>query len=76
MIPSLLEETISQRDERLETFLMNRLGGRVRNLRVLVLSNGLVLQGRAITYHAKQLAQHALMDAAEMPILANDIEVC
>ncbi len=36
----------------------------------------LVLRGFARTYHAKQLAQHAVMTETEMPILANEIEVC
>lgn len=61
--------------EKLETQVMSRLGGRVRDLRVLVRNNGLILQGRAPTYHAKQLAQHAAMEVGHLPILANDIEV-
>ena len=52
-----------------------RLGNRIRDLRVLFLGNGIVLQGRAATYHAKQLAQHAAMDVSRYPILANEIEV-
>jgi hypothetical protein len=67
--PTLAEE------ERLECLLQRRLGNRIRNLRVHVLPTGLVLQGRALTYHAKQLAQHAAMELAAGPILANDIEV-
>jgi hypothetical protein len=62
--------------EQLETLVMSRLGGRVRELRVLVRDDGLILQGRAPTYHAKQLAQHAAMEVGRLPILANDIEVC
>jgi len=62
--------------EHLEALLLNRLGGRVRNLRIVVRDDGLILQGRAPTYHAKQLAQHAAMEVGGMPILANDIEVC
>jgi len=62
-------------EERLECLLQRRLGNRIRNLRVLVMPAGLVLQGRAPTYHAKQLAQHAVMELASTPILANDIEV-
>jgi hypothetical protein len=61
--------------EHLESLVQRRVGGRVRDLRVLVRPAGLVLQGRAPTYHAKQLAQHAAMDLSELPILANDIEV-
>jgi len=37
--------------------------------------NGIVLQGRSSTYHAKQLAQHAVLEAGPVTILANDIEV-
>lgn len=61
--------------EQLETMVLSRLGGRIRDLRVLVRDNGLILQGRAPTYHAKQLAQHAAMEVGRLPILANDIEV-
>jgi hypothetical protein len=34
-----------------------------------------VLRGRARTYYAKQLAQHAVMQATALPILRNEIEV-
>ena len=63
------------REEHLESLLQCRLGNRVRDLRIQCLPAGLVIQGRAATYHAKQLAQHAAMEFADMPILANDIEV-
>lgn len=62
-------------EERLESLMLRRLGSRVRDLRVLLLPAGLILQGRAATYHAKQLAQHAAMELSATPILANDIEV-
>jgi hypothetical protein len=62
-------------EERLETQLQCRLGNRIRDLRVHLHAAGLVLQGRTATYHAKQLAQHAAMELANVPILANDIEV-
>jgi hypothetical protein len=56
--------------------MQRRIGNRIRDLEVHVLDNGLVLKGRAATYHAKQLAQHAVMELCELPIVANDIEVC
>ncbi len=59
----------------LESRMQRRLGSRVRNLRVLRLPAGLVIQGRAVTYYAKQLATHAAMELDETPILANEIEV-
>ncbi len=62
--------------EHLELQVQRRLGSRVRDLRVIVRHDGVILQGRATTYHAKQLAQHAAMELADLPILANDIEVC
>lgn len=61
--------------ERLANQVQARLGGRVRDLRLVLQDHGLVLRGRAPTYHAKQLAQHAVMTATRLPILANEIEV-
>lgn len=73
----LAERSISQEEQvdSLEASIQHRLGGRVRNLRVRVQGSGIVLEGHAATYHAKQLAQHAAMELASLPILANDIEV-
>jgi hypothetical protein len=74
MASPVIAETIIQ-PEHLESLVQRRVGGRVRDLRVILRPAGLVLQGRAATYHAKQLAQHAAMDLSALPILANDIEV-
>lgn len=76
MIPTAIENPPGPHPERLEAFLHSRLGGRLRDLRVVVRPDGIVLQGRAATYHAKQLAQHAVMDATHLPIVANEIAVC
>jgi hypothetical protein len=62
--------------EELESLMQRRLGNRVRDLRIEVQPDGIVLQGRTTTYHAKQLAQHAAMELTNLPIVANDIEVC
>jgi hypothetical protein len=35
----------------------------------------LILRGRAHTYYAKQLAQHAVMEVIELRIVTNEIEV-
>ena len=61
--------------DRLEGLMLRRLGNRIRDLQVEVRTLGLVLKGRAPTYHLKQLAQHAAMELCDVPILANDIEV-
>ncbi len=75
MSSQTLFETLSLPIEHLEAVVQRRLGGRVRDLRIVPRQNGIILQGRTSTYHAKQLAQHAAMELAGVPILANDIEV-
>ena len=75
MSTNALAVSFLSEEERLENMLLRRLGNRVRDLRVIVLADGLILQGRTGTYHAKQLAQHAAMELAALPILANEIEV-
>ena len=59
----------------LEQHVQRRLHGRVRAFRISLRDDGLVLEGRTYTFHAKQLAQHAVMEAVDLPICANDIEV-
>lgn len=59
----------------IEAVVQRRLGGQVRNFRLLVLADGLVLLGEATTFYAKQLAQHAVMRESAGAILANRIEV-
>jgi hypothetical protein len=71
----IIVEPVAVPAEHLEIKMQRRLGSRVRDLRVLVRHDGVILQGWTSTYHAKQLAQHAAMELAEMRILANDIEV-
>lgn len=65
-----------EEEARLEMHIAARLSGRVCDLRVVRRDHGFVLQGRTRTYYAKQLALHAAMTAANLPILANEIEVC
>jgi hypothetical protein len=62
-------------EDRLESMLIRRLGNRIRDLRVILLPEGLILQGRTATYHAKQIAQHVAMEVADLTILANEIIV-
>jgi hypothetical protein len=74
MTPRNLEETARPADGG-EVRLQGQLLGRVLEFRLVPRERGLVLQGRARTYHAKQLAQHAVRQATALPILANEIEV-
>jgi hypothetical protein len=59
----------------MEQHIQSRLTGLVRDFQLVVRDEGLVLRGHAHTYHAKQLAQHAVMGATNLPIRANAIEV-
>jgi hypothetical protein len=61
--------------ERLAAQVQNQLSGRLRDFHLKQKGHGLVLRGRARTYYAKQLAQHAIMRATDVPILHNEIEV-
>jgi hypothetical protein len=70
-----IAESISPQEVQLESLLQRRLGNRIRDLRVVIRPEGVILQGRTATYHAKQLAQHAAMELGSLPILANAIEV-
>lgn len=61
--------------EDLQAELHDRFRGRISGLRVLVRNGGLVLKGRARTFHVKQLVQHAVMKRSRVPILRNEIAV-
>lgn len=76
MATQVIAEPILPRQEHLEVLVLRRIGNRVRGLRIVMQADGLVLQGRATSFHAKQVAQQAVMALAPLPILANDIEVC
>jgi hypothetical protein len=71
----LSEALLTPSAEHMEAQVQTRLGGRIRDLQILVRNDGLILKGRAPTYHAKQLAQHAVLELGWLPLLANDIEV-
>lgn len=61
--------------DRIGIQIQYQLSGRLRDFRLKRRSDGLILRGRTRTYHAKQLAQHAVMRATDLPILHNEIEV-
>jgi hypothetical protein len=71
-----IDDKTSEKETQLETHLLTQLGSRVRQLRVRCRNDGVVLRGSARTYHAKQLAQHLVMETTDLPILANEIVVC
>lgn len=59
----------------LEEGVRSRLGRRISDFRIVIQDQGIVLRGRAPSYYAKQLAQHAVMRATDLVILANEITV-
>jgi hypothetical protein len=61
--------------EQIESRIRRRVGSRLSDLHVTIQRGALVLQGRALTHHAKQLALQAAMESSELPILANEILV-
>lgn len=61
--------------ERIGTQIRSQLSGRLRDFRLEIGDAGVILRGRSGTYYAKQLAQHAVMAACDLPILRNEIEV-
>ncbi len=70
------QSTPSDFSTNVEGFIRKRLNGRISDLRIVLQGNGVVLQGHAPTFYAKQLAQLAVMKLTDRPIVANLIEVC
>ena len=61
---------------RIEGYIERRASGRIRDLHVVCSEDRIILQGRSRTYHAKQLAQQAVLDLTDgYPLLANQIVV-
>jgi hypothetical protein len=60
---------------RIEAHVRCRLTGLLRDFQLVFRDQGLVLRGHVHTYYAKQLAQHAVMEASNLPICANEMEV-
>jgi hypothetical protein len=51
------------------------IGRRIRDLRIEVHRGGLVIRGRATSFHVKQLALHTVMTVSDLPVSANEIVV-
>ena len=59
----------------IEQAVWRETGGRVKNLRVEVGGDHVVLRGHCTTYYAKQQAQHAAMRLLDGSVLVNQIQV-
>jgi len=69
--------TTAELAEHIEGYIERRASGRIRDLHVVCSDDAIILQGRSRTYHAKQLAQEAVLDLTDgYPLLTNQIEVC
>ena len=63
--------------EQIEGHIERRASGRIRDLHVVCSGESIILQGRSRTYHAKQLAQQAVLDLTDgCASLTNQIVVC
>ncbi|WZO96489.1 hypothetical protein EP7_003482 [Isosphaeraceae bacterium EP7] len=61
----------------IEDYIERIASGRIRDLHVVCFEETIILQGRARTYHAKQLAQQAALDLTDShTVLTNQIIVC
>jgi hypothetical protein len=75
MIAPVQHQDQVKANDGIEATLQRRLGSRVRNFRLLILRERLVLSGQATSYYVKQLAQHAVMAEARAALVVNNIEV-
>jgi hypothetical protein len=61
--------------EVLEPRLQQRTWGRLRDLRVQILGNRVIVQGQTDSYYVKQLAIQTLLDALEGSEWIPDVEI-
>jgi hypothetical protein len=71
----MCETSANLPQEQAEALLQQRLRGRLWELRVVGRPGGVILQGRALDYHTKQLGQHIAMRELRLTVVANEIEV-
>ena len=63
--------------EQIEGHIERKACGRILDLHVVCSGESIILQGRSRTYHAKQLAQQAVLDLTDgCASLTNQIVVC
>jgi len=73
------DRTVARVDlaEQIEGHIERKASGRIRDLHVVCSGESIILQGRSRTYHAKQLAQQAVLDLTDgCASLTNQIVVC
>jgi hypothetical protein len=70
-----MSHDLPQLQYELENHVQARTGRRIRNLRVELHSEGVILRGHTTTYYVKQLAQHGIQDVLPGVGLHNAIVV-
>ena len=66
------QQVVSQIERR----ILEKTAGRVRNLRIHLAGDCVVLHGCSNTYYGKQLAQHGVLEVLPEANVTNAIEVC
>jgi type IV secretory pathway TrbF-like protein len=74
-VPFTSENTDPEGLQDLKYQVQSRVGGLVREVRLLRIDSGLVLRGWSRTYYGKQLAQTALFEVTTLALAANEIDV-
>ena len=59
----------------IEAQIRQRLGGLLSDLQVTIQGDGVVLRGRTLTLHAKQVVLQVVLDMTDLPIRSNEIRV-
>ncbi len=70
-LDALTPETLN----RIEDGIRRRFLRGIHDFHIQAIDDGLVLYGRTKTYHGKQLVQQAVMEATDIPLAANNIDV-
>jgi hypothetical protein len=60
---------------RLEAHIQSRLCGSVHDFRLVSRAGALILRGHSHTYHAREAACHAVVEATGLPVAGNEIEI-
>jgi hypothetical protein len=61
--------------DRLEDLVRDELAGQIEEFHLMLLDGGLVLTGHAHDSYARHLAEAAVIEATDLPLVANEILV-
>jgi hypothetical protein len=75
MPPGTLSAPRSSTEMLVADTVRSRTGGRIRQLRVCIQGDRLVISGETSTFYDKQLASHAALESTQALIVQNDLIV-